>query len=212
MKKIIAMAVAAVMMVSAVSALDLEFGARGILGRNLNLNEDFKTNFQEAKQDQSFDYGFGVYGNFALFGGLGIQAEANYIKSSMTFEKEGRTSVPYEMHMLDLAPMVWLNLDLWKFTVGLGVGPNFSIQLASLSEIKTAQKDQFKPGLIAGADFKFYITDHLGIVLSGRYITEFSKKDNEVKVGTVNSGVKYTTFETGRKTIYGGLGLEFKLL
>ena len=216
MKKIIAMAVAAVMMVSAVSALDLEFGARGILGRNLNLNEDFKTNFQEAKQDQSFDYGFGVYGNFALFGGLGIQAEANYITSHVDFvakkANEDYEPIKYDVATLDLAPMLWLNLDLWKFTVGLGVGPNFSIQLASLSEIKTAQKDQFKPGLIAGADFKFYITDHLGIVLSGRYITEFSKKDNEVKVGTVNSGVKYTTFETGRKTIYGGLGLEFKLL
>ena len=36
MKKIIAMAVAAVMMVSAASALDLEFGARAILGRNLD--------------------------------------------------------------------------------------------------------------------------------------------------------------------------------
>ena len=36
MKKIIAMAVAAICLVSASFALDLEFGARAILGRNLD--------------------------------------------------------------------------------------------------------------------------------------------------------------------------------
>lgn len=215
MKKIIAMAVAAVLMVSAGFALDLEFGARGILGRNLNLNEDFKTNYAAAKEDQSFDYGFGVYGNFALFGGLGIQAEANYITSHVDFvakkANEDYEPVKYEICTLDLAPMVWLNLDLWKLTIGFGAGPNFSIQIPSLSDVKTATKDQFRTGLIAGADVKFYFTDHLGLVLSGRYITEFEKKDVPVEVAGMNSGVSYTTFETGRKTIYGGLGLEFKL-
>ena len=216
MKKIIAMAVAAVFMVSATFALDLEFGARGILGRNLNLNQDLKTNYAAAKEDQSFDYGFGVYGNFALFGGLGIQAEANYVTSHVDFkakkENEEYKPVKYEIATLDLAPMAWLNLDLWKLTIGFGVGPNFSIELPSLSDIKTAKKDQFRTGLIAGADFKFYITDHLGLVLSGRYITEFKKKEVPIEVGGINSGASYTTFETGRKTIYGGLGLEFKLL
>lgn len=216
MKKIIAMAVTAVLMVSALSALDLEFGARGILGRNLNLNQDFKTNYAAAKSDQSFDYGFGVYGNFALFGGLGIQAEANYITSHVDFkakkENEDYKAVKYDVRTLDLAPMAWLNLDLWKLTVGFGLGPNFSIQIPGLSDVKTAKKDQFRTGLIAGADFKFYFTDHMGLVLSGRYITEFQKKDVPIQVAGYDSGVKYTTFETGRKTLYGGLGLEFKLL
>jgi hypothetical protein len=216
MKKIIAMAVAAVMMVSAASALDLEFGARGILGRNLNLNEDFKTNFQEAKQDQSFDYGFGVYGNFALFGGLGIQAEANYITSHVDFvakkANEDYEPIKYDVATLDLAPMLWLNLDLWKFTVGLGVGPNFSIQLASLSEIKTAQKDQFKPGLIAGADFKFYFTDHLGLVLSGRYVAEWEKRNATISAYGQEVETPLPEYSFNRKTIYGGVGLEFKLL
>ena len=207
MKKIIAMAVAAVLMVSAASALDLEFGGRAILGRNLD-SGTFKENMAQAKQDKTYDFGFGLYGNFALFGGLGIQAEANYIKSSMTFEKEGSTNVPYEMHLLDLAPMLWLNLDLWKFTIGLGVGPDSAIQVNSAGDVKNAKKQDFKVGLITGADFKFYFTKHLGLVLSGRYIMDWDK--HEVEVYGVKTGVPEYTFN--RKSLYGGLGLEFKII
>ena len=216
MKKIIAMAIAAICLVSASFALDLEFGARAILGRNLD-DGTFKENATKAKEEQTFDFGGGAYANFALFGGLGIQAEANYIKSSIDFKaKDPDTNkyeqVAYELHTLDLAPMVWLNLDLWKFTVGLGAGPNFSIQLPALSDVKTATKDQFTTGLVAGADFKFYLTDHLGLVLSGRYITEFHKKDVEIEVAGYGTGQSYQTFDIGRKTFYGGIGLEWKLL
>ncbi|MBO7583780.1 MAG: outer membrane beta-barrel protein [Treponema sp.] len=211
MKKIIAMAVAAVMMVSAASALDLEFGARAILGRNLD-SGTFKENMAQAKQDKTYDFGFGVYGNFALFGGLGIQAEANYVKSSITFAKEGKEEVQYDMHTLDLSPMLWLNLDLWKFTLGFGVGPNFEIPLASLGDIKNAKKQDFTVGLIAGADFKFYFTDHLGLVLSGRYVTDWQKKDVPIEVNGYNSGATYPSYEFTRKSIYGGLGLEWKII
>ncbi|MBR4790058.1 MAG: outer membrane beta-barrel protein [Treponema sp.] len=211
MKKIIAMAVAAVMMVSAASALDLEFGARAILGRNLD-SGTFKENMAQAKQDKTYDFGFGVYGNFALFGGLGIQAEANYVKSSITFAKEGKEEVQYDMHTLDLSPMLWLNLDLWKFTLGFGVGPNFEIPLASLGDIKNAKKQDFTVGLIAGADFKFYFTDHLGLVLSGRYVTDWQTKDVPIEVNGYNSGATYPSYEFTRKSIYGGLGLEWKII
>ncbi len=211
MKKIIAMAVAAVLMVSAASALDLEFGGRAILGRNLE-SGTFKDNLAAAKQDKTYDFGFGIYGNFALFGGLGIQAEANYVKSSITFAKEGKEEVQYDMHTLDLSPMIWLNLDLWKFTIGLGAGPNFEIPLASLGDIKNAKKQDFTVGLIAGADVKFYITDHLGIVLSGRYVTDWQKKDVPIEVNGYGTGQSYPSYEFTRKTIYGGLGLEWKII
>ena len=211
MKKIIAMAVAAVMMVSAASALDLEFGGRAILGRNLD-SGTFKENMAQAKQDKTYDFGFGIYGNFALFGGLGIQAEANYIKSSIKFAKEGKEEVQYDMHTLDLSPMLWLNLDLWKFTLGFGVGPNFEIPLASLGDIKNAKKQDFTVGLIAGADFKFYFTDHLGLVLSGRYVTDWQKKDVPIEVNGYNSGATYPSYEFTSKSIYGGLGLEWKII
>lgn len=211
MKKIIAMAVTAVLLLSATFALDFEVGARGILGRNLD-SGSFADNYKAAKEDKTFDFGFGAYANFALFGGLGIQAEANYVNSSMTFVKDGADTVKYSMHILDLSPMVWLNLDLWRFTIGFGAGPNFEIPLASLGDIKDAKKQDFTVGIIAGADAKFYFTKHLGIVLSGRFICDFNKKDVPIEVnGYELPGAEYPTYEFARRTLYGGLGMEFKL-
>lgn len=216
MKKIIAMAVAAVFMVSALSALNLRFGARGTLGRNLD-EGTFKENKDRAMEDKTFDFGFAAYGNFALFGGLGIQAEANYIKSSIDFsaKKEGTNKyeqVVYDMHTLDLSPMIWLNLDLWKLEIGLGAGPNFSIPVATLSDIKNAQKQDFTVGLIAGADLKFFFTKHLGLVLAGRYITDWTEKNItfEGYGKTIDTGIPEYTFN--RKSLYGSLGLEWKIL
>ena len=211
MKKIIAMAVTAVLLLSATFALDFEVGARGILGRNLD-SGSFAENYQAAKEDKTFDFGFGAYANFALFGGLGIQAEANYVNSSITFVKEGADTVKYNMHLLDLSPMVWLNLDLWRLTIGFGAGPNFEIPLASLGDIRNAKKQDFTVGVIGGADVKFYFTEHLGIVLSGRFICDFNKKDVPIEVNGYQIGdASYPTYEFARRTIYGGLGLEFKL-
>ena len=216
MKKIIAMAIAAVCLVSASFALDLEFGGRAILGRNLD-NGDFSAQVDSAKQDKTFDFGGGLYANFALFGGLGIQAEANYVKSSIDLsarntETNEYEQIDYELHTLDLAPMVWLNLDLWRFTIGFGAGPNFSIPVASLGDVKTAKKEEFTMGIIAGADFKFYFTKNLGIVLSGRYVTDWTKKEVVLEAygQSLNTGIPEYTFN--RRTVYGGLGLEFKLL
>lgn len=215
MKKIISMAVAAVLMVSALSALELEFGARGILGRNLDKGS-FKDNVAQAKEDKTFDAGFGVYGMFALFGNLGIQAEANYVKSSMNFnvkDENGKTQKKeYEIHTLDLAPMVWLNLPLGKLAIGLGAGPNFSIPVAQIGDVKNAKKDDFKMGVIGGADFKFYFTDHLGLVLSGRYVAEWEKRNATITAYGQEVETPLPEYSFNRKTIYGGVGLEFKLL
>ena len=210
MKKIIAMACTAVLLIGATFALDFEVGARGILGRNL-ASGSFEDNLNAAKQDKTFDFGFGAYANFALFGGLGIQAEANYVKSSITFVQDGRDEVQYAMHIMDLSPMVWLNLDLWRLTIGFGAGPNFEIPLASVSDIANAKKQDFTVGLITGADVKFYFTKHLGLVLSGRFIMDWDKKDVAIEVnGYEIPGATYPSYEFSRRTLYGGLGLEFK--
>ena len=212
MKKIIAMALAAVCLVSASFALDLEFGGRAILGRNIAPDGKMSAAIADARADKTFDFGGGAYANFALFGGLGIQAEANYIKSQITFTDDKNEKVAYDLHTLDLAPMVWLNLDLWKLTVGLGAGPNFSIPVASISDVANATKQDFQFGLIAGTDVKFYFTQHLGLVLSGRYIMEFEEKNLEIDVAgykKVNTNIPQYSFS--RRTLYGGLGLEYKL-
>lgn len=212
MKKIIAMAFIAVLMISATFAFNFEVGARGILGRNLD-DGSFEANYNAAKEDKTFDFGFGAYANLALFGGLGIQAEANYVNSSITFVHAGVQDVQYSMHILDLSPMVWLNLDCWKFTFGFGAGPNFEIPLASLGDIVNAKQQDFTVGLIAGADLKFYFTDHLGIVLSGRFVCDWNQKNVPITVNGYQLGdASYPSYAFTRKTLYGGLGLEFKCL
>ena len=209
MKKIIAMAVTAVLLVSATFALNFEVGARGILGRNLD-GGSFASNFDAARQDKTFDFGFGAYANLSILGGLGVQAEANYVKSSIKFANTAET-VQYNMHILDLSPMIWLNLDLWKFEFGFGAGPNFEIPLASLGDVWSAKKEDFTVGLIAGVDVKFYFTKHLGVVASGRFVCDFNKREIPIEVFGHNSGGTYPSYELTRKTLYGGLGLEFRL-
>ena len=126
MKKIIAMAVAAVCLVSATFALDFELGGRVILGRNLE-EGSIKDNYAKAKEDQTFDLGAGAYAHLALLGSLGVQVEGNYIKSSVQFTKNQPESdgtyktVGYDMHTLDLAPMLWATGDIWKIGFGAGV-------------------------------------------------------------------------------------------
>ena len=213
MKKIIAMAVAAICLVSATFALDFEVGARGILGYNMALDSDFKTEYMKAKDSKVFDAGFGAYANFALFGGLGIQAEANYIKSSMDFNVQGGSKESeYAIRTLDLAPMVWLNLDLWKLTIGFGAGPNFSIPISTTisSDLGQAKKDDFQMGYIGGADFKFYFTKHLGLVLSGRFIGEFDQRTVKVEAYGKTVDTEIPEVIPKRKTVYGGLGVEWK--
>ena len=214
MKKIIAIAITAICLVSASFALDLEFGARAILGSNLDPESSLRDSAITIKDSDTFDFGFGAYGNFALFGGLGIQAEANYIKSSITFlgDKDGSTEeMEYDLHTLDLSPMVWLNLDLWKLTIGFGAGPNFSIVVPDLQTAAHSSKTDFVTGLIVGADFKFYITDHLGLVLSGRYIMEWQKSNYVLEAYGQSVDTNVPIYDPTRKTIYGGLGIEYKL-
>ncbi len=213
MKKIIAMALATICLVSASFALDFEVGARGILGYNMALDSDLKTETSKATAEKVFDAGFGAYANFALFGGLGIQAEANYIQSSMNFNEKGTDrETEYAIRTLDLAPMVWLNLDLWKLTIGFGAGPNFSIPISTTlkSDLASAKKEDFQMGYIAGADFKFYFTKHLGLVLSGRFIGEFEKRNVQIEAYNQSVDTGIPEFIPKRKTVYGGLGVEWK--
>lgn len=215
MKKLIAIAVAAICLVSASFALDLELGGKAILGRNME-NGTWKENLANAKVDQTFDFGGSAYVHASLFGMMGIQAEANYIQSSMNFATKDENGKPveekYETKTLDLAPMLWWDLQIWKLDIGCGVGPNFSIPLQELGQIKSAKKDDFKLGLVAGADAKFYLTKNIGLVLSGRYIQEWDKKEVPIEVNGFDTGAGYPTLEVGRKNLYGGVGLELKLL
>lgn len=217
MKKIIVAIVLAISMVSASFALDFSIGARGNLGRNLSNSISSTWNeLSQTTMDTPFEFGFGAYANFALLGGLGVQAEVNLTKSKIQFNNQSYTTSDYETWLLDIPAMLWLNLDLWKFTVGFGAGINFAFDLKSgsiaemYSQTSNLVKDNlFKMGLICGADFKFYITNNIGLVLDARWILDFSKKTATYDLG-FGGGIDYPTIEFKRNSLYAGLGLEFK--
>ena len=210
MKKIIALAIVAISMVSASFALDFSIGARGIAGMNLDPAESVNKASSNVKKDAVYDFGFGVNANFALLGSLGLQGEANFITSKGKFDDLTKNkTAEYDTILMDMPVMLWLNLDLWKFTLGIGAGPNFSATLNEYSEIK-AMPDRFKVGICAGVDGKFYLTNHLGLVASIRYIMDFQKTEVPIIIEGYDTGTGYPSVEYTRKSLYGGLGLEWK--
>lgn len=221
MKKIIAAIVMTVCMVSATFALDFSIGARGNFGRNLSTDMDTTwTELANTKMDTPFEFGFGAYTNFALLGGLGVQAELNLTKSKIQFTNPGQpteyVTADYDTWLLDVPVMVWLNLDVWRLTVGFGAGVNFAfdLQAGSISDLyaqtKDAVKDNiFKMGFVCGADFKFYITNNIGLVLDARWIIDFKKKTASYPIMD-GVDIDYPTVEFQRNSFYAGLGLEFK--
>ena len=216
MKKIIAIAVAAVVMASSTFALGLGVGGKAIIGRNVAEGETVKGALKSAATENQFDFGGSLYVNASILGGLGAQLEANVINSSVNFtatksDGERPETIKCDTMLFDIAPMVWWNIDFWKLRIGLGAGPNFSITVNKPSELKGAKQDDFTTGLCAGADVKLYLTDHLGIVVSGRYVGEFNAKTNEITVAGYGTGETYPTYTTKRQTLYGGIGAEFKL-
>lgn len=211
MKKIIALAIAAVTLISSTFALDFSLGGKAVLGTNLASDDTLTGTITSLSKDSAFDFGGNIYANFALLGGLGVQGEANIINSSITFATGDAKTEKYSTLQLDIPLMVWLNLDLWRFTLGFGAGPNFGITLTDLSELKSATKESFKIGLVAGADLKFYFTKHLGLVTSVRYIMDFKKDERAIEISGYDTGATYPTVEYTRRSLYGGIGLEFKL-
>lgn len=217
MKKIIALAIVAVSMVSASFALNLSVGARGNAGMNLDAGrstiEQMKEEGAKLSAETPYDLGFSVYGNAAILGGLGVQMEANFVTSNASFTDatKGETQ-KYETMLLDVPVMVWLNLDLANFVVGVGAGPNFSTRIQEMSEVKSLTKDSFKMGVAVGVDGKFFFNKNLALVASVRYVMDFVKTTVPIEIEGYDTGYSYPNVDFTRKSIYGGVGLEFKIL
>lgn len=222
MKKIITSIIIAMTMVVSSFALDFSIGAKGVLSTNLDPESkvSFKDTYTNLKTNPVFDGGFGVFANFALLGGLGVQAEANFITSNVNFALEENKVVDYESLVMDVPVMLWLNLPIWKLSLGLGAGVNFSTELnrsveGSAGYVQQIKENQFKMGFVAGADFKIYFTKHLGLVMGGRYIIDFNKTtvplvgDGDTGIGAVDE-LERPSIEFTRKNLTGGVGLEFK--
>lgn len=222
MKKIITSIIIAMTMVASSFALDFSIGAKGVLSTNLDPESkvSFKDTYTNLKTNPVFDGGFGVFANFALLGGLGVQAEANFITSNVNFALEDNKVADYESLVMDVPVMLWLNLPIWKLSLGLGAGVNFSTELnrsveGSAGYVQQIKENQFKMGFVAGADFKIYFTKHLGLVMGGRYIIDFNKTtvplvgDGDTGIGAVDE-LERPSIEFTRKNLSGGVGLEFK--
>lgn len=224
MKKIIVMALAAITMVSASFALNLSLGVRANLGKNLDNDlSNISAEISSINAESDFEYGFGVMANAAILGGLGVQAELNLTKGKVNFS--GVSSIGdkpvtnnYDTWLLDVPVMLWLNLDVWKLTVGFGGGVNMAFDLNSgslaemYSQTEALVKDNlFKMGAAAGADVKFFVTDSFALVVSGRWIMDFEKKTASFEIGE-GLDLEYPTVEFQRNSVYGGIGVELKLL
>jgi hypothetical protein len=220
MKKIITSIIIAMTMVASSFALDFSIGAKGVLSTNLDPESkvSFKDTYTNLKTNPVFDGGFGVFANFALLGGLGVQAEANFTTSNVNFALEENKVVDYESLVMDVPVMLWLNLPIWKLSLGLGAGVNFSTELNRSVEgtsgyVQQIKESQFKMGFVTGADFKIYFTKHLGLVMGGRYIIDFNKTTvplvEETGIESVDK-LERPSIEFTRKNLSGGVGLEFK--
>ncbi len=230
MKKIIAIAVAAVVMASSTFALGLSFGVKGDIGKTLANNwADAKSEIMEFNMNSEFDFGFGGYTNVELINGLGVLLECDVTKSQIKFtgakiadgkDKENWETKEFDTWLIDVPVMLWNNIDFWKFRIGMGVGVNFSFNLdakdrasieAAIDKAKTVYAEKsFIMGAVAGIDGKFYITDTIGLVASARYIGNFEKTTATFPIeGT--EGFEYPSIKFNRNSIYGGLGMEIKL-
>lgn len=211
MKKLIAVMAAAVVCASSTFALGLGFGARGFLGTELT-SKTFAEVGDELKAfnfDKTFNYGFGAYADLSLLGGLGVQGEVNLTYGTVKLS-DTSTATNYEAWNIDVPLMLWLNQDIGKVAVGLGAGPNFAISIptSGYKEAMSAAAQEFKDkqfniGVAVGLDLKFYPTDHFGIVLGGRYITDFTTTNAD---STEQKDVEFT-----RKSLYANVGAEIKL-
>lgn len=231
MKKIIAIAIAAISIVSASFALDFSVGVKGNLGQTVsNEMAKIENDLASINLNSEFEFGGGAYVNLGLFGGLGVQAEANVVNSKIQFTGTAPKEIlegtedkiiqnKYDSWIVDVPVMLWENIDIWRFTIGLGVGPNFSFDMEATTDpskiIETAKKvytdKLFKVGAAAGVDLKFYITENFGIVTSGRYICNFEKTTATLPIEGMEEGIEYPTVKFNRNSFYGGVGVELKL-
>lgn len=224
MKKIFVSIVIALTMVASSFALDFSIGAKGLLSTNLDPDSEISYSNVNAslKTDSIYDGGFGIFANFALFGLLGVQAEANFSKYNVDFKPDidymDTSIIEYDSFIMDIPVMLWLNLKVWKIAVGAGAGVNFSTELKSPTEdsgyIDQVKNNKFNIGFVTGADLKIYFTKHLGLVMGGRYTVDLNKRMVEIDVTPGIDidvpGVKKPVIEFTRKNLCGNVGLEFK--
>lgn len=200
MKKILGVLIIAATMISSTFALGLSIGGKGLLGGNLGE----VTEAMSAKNAGKLAYGGGAYVNAELFGGLGAQAEANYVHSNTT-----------GLNYFDVPVMGWWELNFFDvFKIGLGGGVNFDKVVGNVNEAvsSVANIQSWNKDIAIGANVKIFFNKHFGLVIGANGVFQMAPKDF---FGSLFQGnfAEITDNKGGslRKDIYGNIGLEFKL-
>lgn len=221
MKKIITLAVIMTNLLASSFALTLSVGGTGFLGTDIAENTattEIASEVKNVRLDTNLNYGFGLYGNLSVFGGLGVQVEANLTKGSTSINglSEGNVS-DYDTWILDIPVMLWDNFSIGPLVVGLGAGLNFSFDLASgdMSSLFAQAKasysdDNYRTGFAGGANVKFYLGQNLGIVAKGLFIADFNPKTVELAVENYAVSGETLSISYTRRSLYGAIGLEYK--
>ena len=205
MKKLLGVLLVATTLVASTFALDLSIGGRGLIGGNVGKVAEVGTN-----KGEGLVAGGGVYVNLGLFGGLGVQAEANFVSNKISTRKNGDKTEGYTLtpcNLVDVPVYLWYNFDIAKLAIGGGLGVNFSAVTQHVLEA-AKMKDMWKVGFAVGANVKFYFNNHFGLVLGANGVFDFLPTE----VILTNGTKEYLFADDGyRKSIYGTVGAEFKL-
>ena len=212
MKKLLGILIVATTLISSTFAFSLAVGGRGLVGGRLDT-------IQNAAQTKGagLSLGGGVNVNLELFGGLGAQAEANFVNNTLA---DGNTKVT----LVDLPIMAWYQLNLFKDTIGIGfgIGPNFSNIFTDFNTLvkdvpNLNDKNKWNTGLAIGAAFKIFFGEkkHVGLVLGANAVFDFTANEffNALSQpgGENKKNALFGNSEDGkRKEIYGTIGLEWR--
>ncbi|MCI5605991.1 MAG: hypothetical protein SPE59_02395 [Treponema sp.] len=203
MKKLLAVAVMAVTMISSTFALNLSVGVKGLAGANVGTN--IVENAQKISSDTAFIYGAGAYIDFSIFGPAGFQIGANFSNNEVTTDDGSFTN-----YLLDVPVMLWADFKIGPVGIGAGGGLNLSFVVDSISKdsvVSSVTSNVFNYGITAGANAKFYPKKFFAIVVGATYVLDISP--TKITPASVVSGEPLLTFNRG--ILSGNLGVEFKL-
>lgn len=184
-------------MVSAAFALDVSAGFSANLGGNVG---------SDYSGYNGLVTGGGSYVNLDIYNGLGFQGEINYVDNQ--FKISGNTVSFTDYQTVDFACMPWYQYKFFFGAVGAGIGLNFAYYDEDFGDF-SVDTDKFIPGLAIGTNFKFFITNHFGIVVGAHSVLDFFPIIDK----SVSGRTTTYTFENSnfiRKSIYGSLGVDFR--
>ena len=200
MKKILGIIITSILLVASVFSLELSVGGRGAVGGNLG-NKD--------SDNDGLSYGGGIYANLDLLKGFGLQGEINLVNNSITTGDHSVTFSPNSCMIIDVPVMPWYNYSLTDFVkVGGGIGVNFSFY--SNKDYKAMNDSNVNIGLALGGNIKLSLS-RFALVLGVNSVFDFMPT-TKIKDSDGSTTVIFGSGTTGRKAVYGTLGIEVRLL